>query len=434
MGKRSRIFLVLLLLIVLAIILWQAARPRERVYQGKTAREWFRKAVQINARAQNGMFMPSPDIAKAFNALGTDAVPVLADNMKLAGSKWRNREVMVWHKLPHFLQKLIPEPLDTKTAAETAREIISALPLKLRREIGARALPTLLKRLEDDDSGLYTERGQILDFYILYSDPRPADEIILPFLYKAINHPDASLRREAIYGLLQYNAVTNKIPELTKLLDDPDAGVRRAVLETFSYTGPEAKIAVPRIEKMLTNSDPIIQRYSAYALWRIDRQTNVALVVVTNLELLRYDQQTVEILSRLGEAGKAGIPNLLVVANTTNNTVIALSSANGGPANNYNLWMEDVIRFACCRAVDRLDPTQDTAILPALIDMLDSPRAESLTCIDVLNLLAKMGPKAAPALPVVRKRLDSKDEQIRRLAEKAVKSIGGDGKPADTEK
>lgn len=201
------------------------------------------------------------------------------------------------------------------------------------------------------------------------------------------------------------------------MLDDPDPDVRRWAIFALGRLGPAAKPVVPALEKFLSNDDDNLHREAAYALWRIDRQTNAVLAVATNVDVLRYDQEAVGILAEMGDAGKVAIPALLIVAKSPDNTVEA-------PPHRYDLFMEDVIRFACCRTIRKLDPTQDAAILPVLIQMIENRRADKLICSDVLDLLSKMGPGAAPALASVQRLLNNSDPKVRAAAEKAVKSIG----------
>ena len=54
-------------------------------------------------------------------------------------------------------------------------------------------------------------------------------------------------------------AAQDAVPELVRLLKDPDAAVRRAAAEALGQIGPAAKDAVPELVKLLKDPDKSVR-------------------------------------------------------------------------------------------------------------------------------------------------------------------------------
>jgi HEAT repeat protein len=99
------------------------------------------------------------------------------------------------------------------------------------------------------------------------------------------------------------------IPGLTKALEHPDAAVRRRAARALRLQGPTARSAVPALSERLKDSDPGVRIDAAAALGEIHREKAVPML----LELLRSDRAAskaaAEALCALGQReGLAELP------------------------------------------------------------------------------------------------------------------------------
>ena len=62
------------------------------------------------------------------------------------------------------------------------------------------------------------------------------------------------------------------MPALAAILDDEEILVRCGASYCLGKIGPEAKSAIPKLQKNLDNDDPMLKLFSAWALVRIDPQ------------------------------------------------------------------------------------------------------------------------------------------------------------------
>ncbi len=113
---------------------------------------------------------------------------------------------------------------------------------------------------------------------------RPA----LPALRELLAHPEPPVRVLVIAALgelsspqsdPQRHAAWPAVPEMIRLLEDPDIRVRRSAAYSLGWfwgvpgEGPRrdkiAKSAVPKLTKCLSDPDPKLRQYSALLLWRL---------------------------------------------------------------------------------------------------------------------------------------------------------------------
>jgi hypothetical protein len=87
MKARLRIALVLLLVVVLGAIFWQARPPREPVYHGEPLSFWL-EAFEV------GDFTGKPNFNEAVDAVrdaGSNAVPILLRALRVSDSDWKQK-------------------------------------------------------------------------------------------------------------------------------------------------------------------------------------------------------------------------------------------------------------------------------------------------------------------------------------------------------
>jgi HEAT repeat protein len=94
----------------------------------------------------------------------------------------------------------------------------------------ARAVPVLARALDDDDARVRAWAAAAL------GETHQSEAV--PLLVKTAADPEVSVRQSAVYGLYElYGDAAPAVPALRKLLDDPDAEVRRMARQTLERLG-----------------------------------------------------------------------------------------------------------------------------------------------------------------------------------------------------
>lgn len=96
---------------------------------------------------------------------------------------------------------------------------------------------------------------------------------------EAVHHPDAEIRLNAIALLgFRWQHFVGPTPEilstLASALADPDDEVRLRAARYLQHAGPEGRIAIPALEKLIETNDPLVRRAAEVALREINRREN----------------------------------------------------------------------------------------------------------------------------------------------------------------
>lgn len=320
-------------------------------------------------------------------------------------------------------------------------------------QVGAPALPELLKLLRDPDTDLRYLASQALGM---------VGEPALPALVAVLREPDNDVRCNAARALGQMSATAQPaIPALAPLSKDPDAKLRSCVAEVLGRIGgPGAlKVLVP----LLSDSDRDVRWATLNALNPFGSSAREAVPMVMALakdddsvtrgvayrtlgkigagnskvvEMLRWavrnDKSWIAIyaLGELGPDAASAVPDLVVALKSTTGHyprgTIALSLGNIGPAAKdavpalMQLWVdaEPYSRTQAIEAVSKIGPVA----IPALIAGLKDKNADIRS--GAAWQLGEFHGKAASAVPELISLLRDEEATVRMNTAQALAKIG----------
>lgn len=207
-------------------------RPSRRVmpvYQGKTAQEWLEEMFTTNQAAA----------LNAFRAMGTNALPDLMRAFEKKDSAWDRFYQRNYPKLPVSVKKHLSPPLADKERWSAAGLVALNVPHE-HDEI--RAMLRLMVDKNHPARFFVTDAAGWL---------KPDDVDCVPALLECMKDTNAMVRWHAAQGLGQIGpGARTALPALIALLD-----------EDLANTGNQKAPFDVCIE-------------AAYAIWKIDRQTN----------------------------------------------------------------------------------------------------------------------------------------------------------------
>ncbi len=156
----------------------------------------------------------------------------------------------------------------------------------------------------------------------------PSDGEAYPTLLESVEDDDAGVRGAAAVALAKLGPPPDVTLVLAGMLEDKRVAPRAGALRGLAMLGPEAKLAIPVVEKALADPNRRVRILAAVALWKIDSQAGTALPVL--IEVLqdrktpdRYSQDlllAISTLSSFGPEAKAALPALIELLETKLNT------------------------------------------------------------------------------------------------------------------
>src|SRR5262249_30285253 len=148
--------------------------------------------------------------------------------------------------------------------------------------------------------------------------------------------------------------------------------------------GPEAKEAIPAVEKLLKHRNRTLRCQAAYALWRIDPRAKE--VLPTLVTALGHDNEKVreraaQVLGLMGPAARAALPDLTKALKEENEPVRApaarvlgrVSVETVGPLRDALHDDDPRVRSAAVAGLREVGPAARDAA-PALIELLKDAR------------------------------------------------------------
>jgi HEAT repeat protein len=232
-------------------------------------------------------------------------------------------------------------------------------------------------------------------------------------------------------------ALRERVARLTRELDAPAADARRRGAVGLAALGPRAASARPALERALDDAEPTVRGQAARALWLVgrdgsarDAEPRIAALLDASRGSASWPMPDADLVEALAAAAREDAPALEA----------ALADADPG------------VRWHAAAAFVRLGP-RGAAAVPALLEAMRDPEwnvrnaagraleeavrpehAERLTAglvppdvetrYHVARALARLGPAAARAVPVLRDTLADADAEVRMEAVWALAAIG----------
>jgi len=296
MGKRSRTVALIVIVGLIGLIGWQIWRERPPTYHGKTAAQWFREfsSAQRNQVVGRGPAVRGAQVvsvvfystgsadrfhhpaAEGLRALGTNAVLCLANEIvrvERPWGRWEPTYTKIYVKLPKFFQGLAPAPPIPQVIVR--QEAIAAL--RVLGTNSAAAVPLLRDRLPGADPFI---RAELIDA-LRFLPYRGAD--FDPVLDAVAGRAGFGAAMDLI-GKLRLTT-PNACTVLGAALMTGDASMKQRALLQLTYIGPNARLAVPALITVLTNTDKELRYSAASALAEMGpdaRSAAPALAPLTN--------------------------------------------------------------------------------------------------------------------------------------------------------
>ena len=320
-------------------------------------------------------------------------------------------------------------------------------------KIGEPAIPALINSLQDNNWLVRRNAAEVLQII---------GDRAAPALLQALKDSDVNVNRrvtvllEKIIRCLspELSLSTPKsqaktaVPKLTRLLEDSDADVRKSAAYVLGFIGAEAKTAMPKLTALLKNknSDAGVRANTAYALGNIALEAKTALpdVVLLLTDLLKDPDADVLIatgyaLANIGVEAKTAAPKLTDLLKNPNPNVrksaeFAFSQIGAEAKSvvpNLTLLLRDPnnasVRKSALKALGSIGAEAKTA-LDDVVLLFGHPDADVRKSAAIA--LRRIGSEAKTDLSKVVSLLEDPDEGVCDYAGYALEKIGTEAKTA----
>ena len=265
----------------------------------------------------------------------------------------------------------------------------------------------------------------------------PAAAAAVPAVEKLLgNKAEPELRMEAAMTLGKIGeASASAMPTLISLLEDPEKGVRHAVVFALGSIGPAAKPAVPKLRGNLDSDDVFERTASAWALARIypDNPLVKERAAIFLVEMLKDDEREVRQVAARSLLDLKPGPKIMVPAfaelmqhsdeGVVNDALDAIASLGADAVPGLiRALAYPKIRMRVADILQRIG--EDAA--PAVPELIKAFEAEERTEVrrEILFAIAHIGPAAVDAVAIGVKGTDDEDEGTRYAAFFALGKIG----------
>ena len=217
----------------------------------------------------------------------------------------------------------------------------------------------------------------------------------MPLFRKIEKKEEIRKKKEEVANLPSLPAGT--VPELAASLNDKDAKVRLAALNTLGKMGRAAKAALPAINKALDDPDKRVRVEAAYVLWLVDQQSKPVIAVLSEAVRGKDEGSRLAAIPLLGKVGTEvaearGLLVELLAGQSTREAASGVLVAIGKKA------------------------------VPELVKALEDPQV--YTRLGVIQTLADIGPEAKDALErLAFKAKNDSSAAVRTAAMKALERI-----------
>jgi HEAT repeat protein len=327
----------------------------------------------------------------------------------------------------------LKEPASRRTistfieACDDSDETVRGIAADSLSRAGSDALPSLRIALASKSVNVRVSAAEAL--WRLGPDAAPALPELTAML-KSKDAKDRSAAAEAIFNL--GNAAATAAPALIEALKDADAWTRYSAASTLALLGREKPAAVEVLVRLLADKDPDVRNSAINELGFIgadarpavpkllallgDRNTEISYRAAEALVSIGAERKSVakRIAELVARKEKDGVEGFI----SSDGEILAKcgSDAQAAMPTLIDLLKNDDTRFKATKIVLGLGPVAKAAA-PTLAEHLNQ---------DTAAALAAIGREGRSAIPVLRRKLEDKDNDVRLLALHTLKAVGMD--------
>jgi HEAT repeats len=247
MGKKRRILLAALLVVLLSGFGWWLLRPSEPSYKGKPLSEWLEEAEGTN----------SMEAEDALQHIGTNAIPSLLRMLQANDSPFKLKCIALLGR-----QNLIN--IEISNAKD--KNLEASVGFKSLGSNAAGATSELVEIFKAPVSGF----SQIITADVI-GDIGPTATNAIPSLVQGLKAKNAMVRRESALALGRIHGnAAEVVPEMVKLLHDPEPFVRQCAAIVLGEFGTNGTAAVPTLVAKLEDPSEYVRDAATNALKQID--------------------------------------------------------------------------------------------------------------------------------------------------------------------
>jgi len=320
--------------------------------------------------------------------------------------------------------------------------------VELVSKMGAPAVPLLIEGLKDKDQAVRDLSSRALA--AIGSSAKAAVPVLVEIV-KSGNHRDKVNAAEALKEIGP--GAVQAVPVLVGLLLNNEPNVKETAIEALGKIGLAARMAVPELKESL-NGRPWVRINSALALWRISRSTEGMSVLFSGLQsgdlwirdlslqklgeigplaaegtvpyirklLSENNQQlkraALQVLRKMGDGGKAAVPELIGVLKTNNldtdvrDIATEILGSFGPAATDAVPVLAEALNSKFANYQEPAGTTLAAIGLPAVPALIEALKSgNSGTRASAAKALGKIGPAAKEAMPALISLLKSKDSR-----------------------
>jgi len=244
MGKKRRILIAALLVVLLCGFGWWLLRPREPSYQGKSLSAWLDDYSRDDGLSNTD---------EAVRHIGTNAIPMLLQMLRAHDSQLKKKCIELLGR-QHFMTIKISTSEDKNAMATIAFEALGPQ--------GANAVTQLTKIYDESSDNQWAAASCIASI-------GPPAKSAIPSLLTGLKSREVSVRGATIWALGRIHGEPQLVvPELTKILHDSKAIFRQSAVGALGKFGTNASSAFP--DMIALRNDPGMGIIVSNALKQID--------------------------------------------------------------------------------------------------------------------------------------------------------------------
>ena len=286
MEKKKRIRLIpwlagfALIAVAAGLMIWMLGQPNDPMFHGKPESAWIKGIV----------YRGSDEQTQEWRELGPEGIQFLARALNRGNGSIAHFYEDTWPKLPQFLQRHLPQPVDSGPTRMCAGFLLIQL-----GDDAKPAIPALEKSLRVERRG--SARGIVVNCFIRFVPKMDAKEKAesLPYFIQGMKSRDDSERNNSAIVLGLYPEQSGVVaPVLAQALHDSNPGVCLVAAESLNQIDPQAAAkagAVTVVIGFLNGPDDQIARRAAGLLGQMGARPELAVPALiaaangTNLEL-----------------------------------------------------------------------------------------------------------------------------------------------------